>query len=70
MNEITIVKRRTRLLPFLLTLLVVVLLLLAGLWMLGMLPGVAPATFDFAQGTRFDVPRLMDFGREAWSYFR
>jgi hypothetical protein len=63
MNEITIVKRRTRLLPVLLTLLVVALLLLAGLWMLGMLPGVAPP--------RLDVYRLMEFGAEAasGSYF-
>jgi hypothetical protein len=46
MNEITIVKRRTRVLPVLLTLIVVALLVLAGLWMLGMLPGVAPARLD------------------------
>jgi hypothetical protein len=46
MNEITIVKRRPRVMPFLLTLLVVALLVLAGLWMLGLLPGVAPARLD------------------------
>ena len=46
MNEIAIVKRRARVLPILLTLLVVTLLVLAGLWMLGMLPGVEAAGFD------------------------
>jgi hypothetical protein len=49
MEEITIVKRRARLLPVLLTLLVVAFLVLAALWMLGMLPGVAPAQFDVRQ---------------------
>jgi hypothetical protein len=46
MNEIAIVKRRTRMLPMVLMLIVVVLLVLAGLWMLGMLPGVEPARFE------------------------
>lgn len=54
MNEIAIVRRRTRLASVLLTLLVVALLILAGLWMLGMLPGIAPA--------RLDVQNLIDFG--------
>ena len=54
MNEITIVRRRTRLLPIFLMLLVVALLVLAGLWMLGMLPGVPPA--------RFDVRHILDAG--------
>jgi hypothetical protein len=49
MDEITIVKRNTRLLPILLTLLVVAVLLLAGLWLLGMLPGVPPVTIDVRQ---------------------
>lgn len=56
MNEITIVKRRTRVLPVLLTLIVVAMLVLAGLWMLGMLPGVAPARLDVlndAGGVRY-----------------
>jgi hypothetical protein len=55
MNEIAIVKRRTRVLPILLTLLVIAILLLAGLWMLGMLPDVAPAAFDSVQGRPFDL---------------
>lgn len=49
MDEITIVKRETRLLPILLTLLVVAILVLAGLWLLGMLPGVPPVTIDVRQ---------------------
>ena len=60
MNEIAIVKRRTRVLPVLLTLLAVAILLLAGLWMLGLLPEMAPAAFDSvlwspAEGTPFDA---------------
>lgn len=46
MKEIAIVKRRARVLPVLLALLLVALLVLAGLWMLGMLPGVAPPRVD------------------------
>lgn len=46
MDEITIVRRRTHLLPIVLTLLVVAILLLAGLWLLGMLPGVPPVRVD------------------------
>lgn len=47
MNEITIVRRRsTHLLSIVLTLLVVAMLLLAGLWLLGMLPGVPPVRID------------------------
>ena len=56
MNEIAIVKRRTRALPVLLTLLVVALLVLAGLWMLGMLPGVAPARVDVLHDAGGDTP--------------
>jgi hypothetical protein len=41
MDEITIVRRRTRVMPIVLMLIVVALLVLAGLWMLGMLPGLA-----------------------------
>lgn len=52
MDEITIVRRRSRLAPILLTLLLVALLILAALWMMGLLPGVAPA--------RFDVLRIID----------
>ena len=46
MKEIAIVKRRARVLPALLALLLVALLVLAGLWMLGMLPGIAPPRVD------------------------
>jgi hypothetical protein len=46
MKEIAIVKRRARVLPAFLALLLVALLVLAGLWMLGMLPGVAPPRVD------------------------
>ena len=47
MDEISIVKRRSRLLPIVLTLLVVAILILAALWLMDMLPGVAePARFD------------------------
>ena len=56
MNEITIVKRRTRVLPVLLTLLVVALLVLAGLWMLGLLPGMEPARFDALLDAGGDTP--------------
>ena len=58
MNEIVIVRRRGRLLPILLTLLLVALLVLAGLWMLGMLPGI--------EATRIDVRH--DAGRDAPVY--
>ena len=54
MNEISIVKRRTRLLPLVLTLLVVGLLILGVLLVLGMLPGVAP--------TGIDVHHIIDSG--------
>ena len=56
MNEITIVKRRARVLPILLTLLVVALLILAGLWMLGMLPGLEAARFDLSHDAGWDTP--------------
>jgi hypothetical protein len=56
MNEIAIVKRRTRVLPILLMLLVVALLILAGLWMLGMLPGVEAARFDVLHDAGRDTP--------------
>ena len=54
MEPITIVKRRSPLLPILLTLLLVALVVLGALWMLGMLPGVEPP--------RFGAVRLLDPG--------
>jgi hypothetical protein len=56
MNEIAIVKRRARVLPILLTLLLVALLVLAGLWMLGMLPGVEAARLDVLHDAGWDTP--------------
>ena len=56
MNEIAIVKRRARVLPILLTLLVVALLVLAGLWMLGMLPGIEAARIDVLNDAGGDTP--------------
>jgi hypothetical protein len=56
MNEIAIVKRRARVLPILLTLLVVALLVLAGLWMLGMLPGLEAARIDVRHDAGWDTP--------------
>ncbi len=56
MNEITIVRRRARVLPILLTLLVVALLILAGLWMLGMLPAIEAARFDVLHDAGRDTP--------------
>ena len=56
MNEIAIVKRRTRLLPILMTLLLVVLLVLAGMWMLGMLPGIEAARIDVLHDAGGDTP--------------
>ncbi len=41
MNEIPIVRRRSRMLPIVLTFLVIAILVLAGLWLLGMLPDAA-----------------------------
>ena len=46
MNEIPIVRRRSRAVPIVLTLLVMAILVLAGLWLLGMVPGVAPTRLD------------------------
>jgi hypothetical protein len=54
MEELTIVKRRSRIVPILLTLLLVAILLLAALWMLGLLPGVEPA--------RLGARQLLDVG--------
>ena len=56
MNEITIVKRRGRVLPILLTLLMVALLVLAGMWMLGMLPGIEAARIDVLHDAGWDTP--------------
>jgi hypothetical protein len=56
MNEIVIVKRRARVLPILLTLLVVALLVLAGLWMLGMLPGIDAARIDVLNDAGSNTP--------------
>ena len=56
MNEITIVRRRARVLPILLMLLVVALLVLAGLWMLGMLPGLEAARIDVLLDAGGDTP--------------
>ena len=56
MNEITIVKRRARVLPILLTLLVVALLVLAGLWMFGMLPVIDVAQIDVLNDAGWDTP--------------
>ena len=56
MNEITIVRRRARVLPILLMLLVVALLVLAGLWMLGMLPGLEAARIDALHDAGWDTP--------------
>jgi hypothetical protein len=56
MEEIAIVKRRTRLLPVVLMLVVVALLLLAGLWMLGMLPGLAPPRVDVRNTVEAALP--------------
>ena len=56
MNEIAIVKRRTRVLPILMTLLLVVLLVLAGMWMLGMLPGIEAARIDVLHDAGGDTP--------------
>jgi hypothetical protein len=55
MKEITIVRRRSPVLPVLLALLVVALLVLAGLWMLGMLPGVAQAPFGVLRDATWDT---------------
>lgn len=49
MEELNIVKRRSRILPVLLTLFVVAILLLAGMWMFGMLPGIEAPTFGAIQ---------------------
>ena len=56
MNEIAIVKRRGRVLPILLTLLVVALLVLAGLWLLGTLSGVEAARIDVLHDAGGDTP--------------
>ena len=56
MNEIAIVKRRARVLPILLTLLVVAVLVLAGLLMLGMLPGVEVPRIDVLHDAGCDRP--------------
>jgi hypothetical protein len=55
MNEIAIVKRRARVLPIVLMLLVVALLVLAGLWMLGMLPGIEAARIDALHDAEWDT---------------